>query len=255
MSTAPGLPDPFDANRPSGTTHRTTEDRPDPGAHPYPGAGDRTPEPCSHSGGPAHTAAPLATGMVAATGAAVTVALPLTFPPGGGPTTFDLEVGARVDPRLDPRPWIAEVLALATSTGVVLAVLCGGAAWFAWQRRWWETATVVLVPEIAVAVNAWALKPWWARPLHDYLAYPSGHTVHLVSVIAALVLLLRSSRARVVIALLAGAGWCAGAVGMIALDYHLATDVIGGAAAGIALAIGLYWVSVYIRRTYGSRHH
>ncbi|NKY32137.1 phosphatase PAP2 family protein [Nocardia speluncae] len=180
-------------------------------------------------------------------------ALPWSFPPGGGATTFDLAVGARVDPRLDPRPWVAEVLALATNTGVVLALLCGSAAWFAWQRRWWETATVVLAPELAVAVNTWALKPWWGRPLHDYLAYPSGHTVHLVSVITALVLLLRSTRARAVIVALATAGWCAGAAGMIALDYHHATDIVGGAAAGISLTIALYWVSVWIRRTFGPR--
>ncbi|MFI5719334.1 phosphatase PAP2 family protein [Nocardia sp. NPDC051750] len=253
MSTAPGTPDPFDANRPSGYIPHTTEDRPDRRAHPHPDAENRTPE--SRSGEPADIADPLATGVIAATGAAVAVALPLSFPAGGGPTAFDLEVGARIDPRLDPRPWVAEVLALASSTGIVLAVLCGGAAWFAWQRRWWETATVVLVPELAVAVNTWALKPWWGRPLHDYLAYPSGHTVHLVSVVTALVLLLRSVRARMVIVLLAVAGWCAGAVGMIALDYHLATDVLGGAAAGVALAVALYWVSVYARRAFGRGHY
>ncbi|NUS93494.1 MAG: phosphatase PAP2 family protein [Nocardia sp.] len=186
--------------------------------------------------------------MTAATGATVAATIPLSCPPGGGPTTFDLAVNDRVDPRLDPRPWIAEVLSLATNTGVVLALLCGGAAWFAWQRRWWESATMVLVPEAAVAVNAWVLKPLWSRPLHDYLAYPSGHTVHMVAVVTTLVLLLRSVRARAVIVVLAAAAWCGGGIGMIALDYHLATDVIGGAATGIALAITLYWVAVYARR-------
>lgn len=140
------------------------------------------------------------------------------------------------------------MLALATDTGVVLAILCGAVAWFAWQRRWWETATVVLVPEAAVAINAWALKPFWSRPLHDYLAYPSGHTVHLVVVAATLVLLLRSVRAQAVIIALAAAAWCGAGIGMIALDYHLATDIVGGAAAGIALAVALYWVAVYAGR-------
>lgn len=199
------------------------------------------------------TAGPATTGVLAASAGATAAALPWSFPPGGGATTFDLAVGARVDPRLDPRPWVAEVLALATNTGVVLALLCGSAVWFAWQRRWWETATVALAPELAVAVNTWALKPWWGRPLHDYLAYPSGHTVHLISVITALVLLLRSTRARAVIIGLAAAGWCAGAAGMIALDYHHATDVMGGAAAGISLTIAFYWISVSFHRTFGPR--
>lgn len=183
---------------------------------------------------------------------AVAAAIPLSFPPGGGPTSFDLVVSGQVDPRLDPRPWVAEVLALTTNTGVVLALLCGGAAWFAWQRKWWAAATVVLVPEIAVAINTWVLKPWWGRSLHDYLAYPSGHTVHLVSVMATLVLLIRSVRARLVLVVLTVLAWCAGAAGMIALDFHRATDVVGGAATGIALAIGLYWVSVWTARALGS---
>ncbi|MGI5218251.1 phosphatase PAP2 family protein [Nocardia sp. CA-290969] len=243
MSTAPGVPDPYRPARPSGDFHRSTDDNPNPHVHPAAG-------PPARGGTPAHTAGPVTTGLTGVGAAAVATALPWSFPPSGGPTAFDLEVGARVDPRLDPRPWLAEVLALATATGVVLALLAGSAVWFAWQRRWWEAATVVLVPEIAVAINAWLLKPWWGRPLHDYLAYPSGHTVHLVSMVTTLVLLLQSVRARVVIVVLAAAGWCAGAVGMIALDYHLATDVIGGAAAGIALAIALYWAAVAIRRTF-----
>ncbi|WP_232330563.1 phosphatase PAP2 family protein [Nocardia fusca] len=259
MSTASAAPDPFGADRPTGRIRRTGADRPG-----TPDAADAHP---SHVGtdeaadtaeprrvrGPGSTANPLATAATAAAGATVAAALPWSFPPGGGETTFDLAVNERVDPRLDPRPWIAEVLTLATNTGVVLAVLCGGAAWFAWQRKWWETATMVLVPETAVAINAWALKPFWSRPLHDYLAYPSGHTVHLVAVVTTLVLLLRSVRARAVIVALTAAAWFGAGIGMVALDYHLATDVLGGAAAGIALAIGLYWVAVYLARPAGAR--
>lgn len=209
-------------------------------------AGPRNPVP-----GP--TADPLATALTAAAGATVAAAIPLSFPPDGGPTTWDLAVNEQVDPLLDPRPWIAEVLALATDTGVVLAILCGGAAWFAWQRSWWQTVTMVLVPEAAVAINAWALKPFWSRPLHDYLAYPSGHTVHLVAVAATLVLLLRSTRARMVIIALAAAAWGGAGIGMIALDYHLATDIAGGAAAGIALVIPLYRVAVFVGHRPGAR--
>lgn len=259
MSTASGAPDPFGANRPTGRIRRMGEDRPG-----TPDAADVHP---NHTGtpeaagpaeprrvrGPGSTANPLTTAATAAAGATVAVALPWSFPPGGGETTFDLAVNEQVDPRLDPQPWIAEVLTLATNTGVVLAILCGGAAWFAWQRKWWETTTMVLVPETAVAVNAWALKPLWSRPLHDYLAYPSGHTVHLVAVVTTLVLLLRSMRARAVIVALTAVAWFGAGIGMVALDYHLATDVLGGSAAGIALAIGLYWVAVYLARLAGTR--
>lgn len=254
MSTASGTPDPFPAGRSAGHTRcpsrtRTDEDAPATAAGPAfttatTAAGPRRGAPASGS---------LVAAATATSAAAVTAVIPLSFPPGGGPTPLDLEVSRRIDPWLDPRPWIAEVLALATDTGVVLALLCGGAAWFARQRRWWAVATVILVPGMAVAINTWALKPWWGRSLHAYLAYPSGHTVHLVSVMATLVLLIRSVRARLVLIALTVAGWCAGAVGMIALDFHLATDVAGGATAGIALTIGLYRASVYTARTLGVR--
>ncbi|MGA6206702.1 phosphatase PAP2 family protein [Nocardia testacea] len=258
MSTASGAPDPFGADRSTGRIRRPEADSPEipetPGTPPH-GHGAASPDPAvdRRPGTPGHTAGPRVTTATAVVGATVAAALPLSFPPGGGPTTFDLAVDEQVDPRLDPRPWIAEVLTLATNSGIVLAILCAGAAWFAWQRRWWETATMVLVPEAAVAVNAWVLKPFWSRPLHDYLAYPSGHTVHLVVVVTTLVLLLRSMRARVVIIALTTAAWCGAGVGMLALDYHLATDVLGGAAAGIALAIGLYWVAVYLARVVWAR--
>ncbi|MGW5381689.1 phosphatase PAP2 family protein [Nocardia sp. NPDC003963] len=259
MSTASGAPDPSGAEQPVGGSHRADTDRPEtpasPGAYPPgsdgDGAGDSAAGPSDH--GPADTADPVTTAVTAAAGATVTAAIPLSFPPGGGPTTFDLAVNEQVDPRLDPRPWIAEVLALATNTGVVLAILCGGAAWFAWQRRGWETATMVLVPETAVAINAWVLKPFWSRPLHDYLAYPSGHTVHLVAMVTTLVLLLRSARARMVIITLTAVALAGAGIGMTALDYHLATDIVGGAAAATALAIALYWAAVYIGRALPAR--
>lgn len=248
MSTAPGMPDPRgaggspdDTGHPAGSsshssTHRPDETRirptvPQPWVPPTP-----------------QTTDPKTTGAIAASTAAVAVAVPWSFPAGGGPTTLDLAVGSRVYPWFDARPWAAEIFALATDIWVVLALLCGSALWFTRQRRWWETVTVVLVPEAAVAVNTWVLKPWWGRPLHDYLAYPSGHTVHLVAAVTVLVLLLRSVRARRMVVALAIAVLCVGTLGMVALDYHVVTDIVGGAAAGISLAIALYWVSVAVSR-------
>lgn len=217
-----------------------------------PGSGPR-PEPTTGFGslrarrhaGPAGTAA---------VGAAVTVGVARTLPPDGAATAFDEVVSEPVNTALDPHPWLAEVLALATNTWVVLALLCAGAAWFAWQRRWWETTVMVLAPELAVSVNAWMLKPVWSRPLHDYLAYPSGHTVHLVAVATTFVLLIESLRARIVLVLLTVCALAVGGIGMIALDYHHPTDIVGGAGAAVALSALCYWGAAaagwaYVRHT------
>ncbi|MGW0181078.1 phosphatase PAP2 family protein [Nocardia sp. NPDC003345] len=259
MSIAPGAPDPLPADRPAGPA-RCPGGRPDPHhrsrAHTAVPAGHRAvPPPDLPRAEAGRSPGTLSTVAVTTAGAAVTAAIPLTFPPGGGPTSLDLAVSSRIHPRLDPRPWLAEVLALASSTGVVLVLLCAAVALFAWQRKWWEAVTVVLVPEIAVAINTWALKPGWGRPLHDYLAYPSGHTVHLVSLVTTVVLLLRSVRARLALVALAVLALGLGSVGMIALDYHEATDIAGGAAAGIALAAALFWTAGRARRALGNRPH
>ncbi len=96
---------------------------------------------------------------------------------------------------------------------------------------------MVAIPEVVVGFNSWVLKPLWDRPLHDYLAYPSGHTVHLVAIATAFVVLTDSTRARVVTILVATAALVCAAVGMIGLGYHLPTDILGGAAVAIALVV------------------
>lgn len=98
---------------------------------------------------------------------------------------------------------------------------------------------MVVIPEVAVGINSWVLKPLWDRPLHDYLAYPSGHTVYLVAIATAFVLLTDSPRARVRTAALAIAALLCAAIGMIGLGYHLPTDILGGAAAAIAMVTAL----------------
>ncbi|WP_245550921.1 phosphatase PAP2 family protein [Nocardia paucivorans] len=191
-------------------------------------------------------------GTVAA-GAAVTVGVARTLPPDGAATPFDEAMSEPVDTALDPHPWLAEVFALPTNTWVVLALLCAGAAWFAWQRRWWETAVMMLAPQVAVAVNAWVLKPVWSRPLHDYLAYPSGHTVHLISVATIFVLLIESLRARIVLVSLTVCALLVGGIGMIALDYHHPTDILGGAGAAVALSALFHWAATTVGWAYARR--
>lgn len=206
---------------------------PDSGAHLEPAAGF----------GPLRTPRHAGLAGTAAVGTAVTVGVAETLPHDGAATAFDEVVSEPVNTALDPHPWLAEVLALATNTWVVLALLCAGAAWFAWQRCWWETTVMVVAPEVAVAVNTWVLKPVWNRPLHDYLAYPSGHTVHLIAVATTFVLLTESLRARIVLVSLTVCALVIGGIGMIALDYHQPTDIVGGAGAAVALATLLYWVA------------
>ncbi|WP_280232977.1 phosphatase PAP2 family protein [Nocardia cyriacigeorgica] len=189
----------------------------------------------------------VALGIAAVAGTA-TAAIPLTFPPGGGPTGLDQRLADPISAALDPRPWVAEVLALPSNTWVVIALMLAGAAWFGWQHRWWRATAMVAVPEVAAGLNTWALKPFWGRPLHDYLAYPSGHTVHLMAVATTFMLLIDSTRARLVIACCTVAAWCSAAVGMIALDYHHATDIIGGASAAIALSVLLCAAGIRARR-------
>ncbi|WP_240505360.1 phosphatase PAP2 family protein [Nocardia mangyaensis] len=182
---------------------------------------------------------------VIAAGAAVTAAIPATFPADGGPTPLDAAMSTRIDEAVSPT--LGQWLVAPSNGPVVLLALIAGCAWFALRRRWWAALTMLVVPEVAVAINTWVLKPVWERQLHDYLAYPSGHTVHLVTVATAFACLVRDLRARCVIAALTVLAVLALVVGMVERDHHYPTDVLGGAAAGVSMAVGLCWISQMLR--------
>lgn len=173
--------------------------------------------------------------VTATTGALATLALPPAFPPGGGPTTLDSAFAAVV--AAEPPTALDRVLVAPSDALVVLAALILAVAWFVRQRRWLAAVTMAVVPELAPAVNTWVLKPLFDRPLHDYLAYPSGHTVHMVAVACTFVLLTDSRRAARVVAVLAGSAVIAAAAGQVGMGYHHLTDVAGGAAAGLSIAV------------------
>ncbi|WP_280218603.1 phosphatase PAP2 family protein [Nocardia neocaledoniensis] len=170
-------------------------------------------------------------------GAAVTVALPLTFPDDGGPSALDTAVAEPVASALSPGA--AEVLVAPSDGPVVLLLLLCGCAWFAARREWRRAVTMLVVPEVILAVNTWLLKPLWDRRIEDYLAYPSGHTVHLVAVATTFACLVTSTTARIVVAALTVLAVLVITPGMVELGYHHPTDVLGGAAAAAAMAIGL----------------
>ncbi|WP_280314395.1 phosphatase PAP2 family protein [Nocardia wallacei] len=179
--------------------------------------------------------------MVAAVGAGVLVVvlLPLTFP-GGGATGFDRVVGEWVRAGLGAHPRVFEGLVVPSNAYVLLPVLVIGVVGYGVRREWWRAGFLLVAPEVAVAVNTWVLKPLWDRPLQDYLAYPSGHTVHFVAIATAFVLLaehqrIRAAQVAVAAVLLAGV-----AVGMVGLGYHYPTDILGGTAAAIALVTAMY---------------
>jgi undecaprenyl-diphosphatase len=183
---------------------------------------------------------------------AVTVAVPLTFPHDGGPTGVDREVAAPIHTELDGHPGVYQALVIPSNGYILIPLLLMAAAWFAYRGDRWRAATMLVVPELTVAINSWLLKPLWERPLHDYLAYPSGHTVHLVAIATTFVLLTESARARAVVFALTTVALCGAAVGMIGLGYHLPTDILGGGSAAIALVTLLCWSAERVRTR--SRH-
>lgn len=112
---------------------------------------------------------------------------------------------------------------------VVVLVLVAG-------RRWTELLVAVAGPALAVALNTWVLKPAFGRFYYDdHLAYPSGHTVSLAAVATVLVLLARPGPATAVITAIGVLTVAAAGAGAVVLGYHYPTDIVGGAAFGVAV--------------------
>ncbi|MEU7143863.1 phosphatase PAP2 family protein [Nocardia sp. NPDC046473] len=176
-----------------------------------------------------------------ALGGSVTVLLPVTFPPDGGATAFDRALATPIHSALDTRPGIYQALVVPSNAYILLPLLLLASAWFGYRGQWWRAAVMVAVPELALGLNSVLWKPLWDRHLHDYLAYPSGHTVHLVAIATAFIVLVDSVRVRVITFVVAVLSLLMAAVGMVGLDYHLPTDIIGGAAAAIAMVLALCW--------------
>ncbi|MFD3701791.1 phosphatase PAP2 family protein [Nocardia sp. NPDC058658] len=171
-------------------------------------------------------------------GAALTAALPLTFAANGGASELDSVVSEHT-----VSPGVARLLVVPSDAPVVIALLVAACAWFALRRQWWRAVTMLVVPEIALTVNTVLLKPLWDRQMDDHLAYPSGHTVHLVAVATTFACLVSDRGTRLVVAALTVLALIAITPGMAALGYHRPTDVLGGAAVAASMAIGLCWLS------------
>ncbi|MEU2034387.1 phosphatase PAP2 family protein [Nocardia amamiensis] len=185
---------------------------------------------------------------VAATGVAATAAIPAALPSDGGPSALDRAIADPVHAALDARPGVYEALVVPSNGYVLLPLLILACVWFARRGDLRRAATMLVVPELAVAINTWLLKPLWGRQWHDYLAYPSGHTVHLVAIAATFVLLMDPVRVRRAVCGVATVATLAAAVGMIGLGYHHATDILGGIAAAVTMVISLCWAAGFLGR-------
>lgn len=187
---------------------------------------------------PAHRVLSLATIVVL--GVLITLALPLTFPAGGGPTGFDRFVDDRIHSALDAHHTVYRVLVTPSDAPIVLAVLLIGVLWYAWRRDWWRAGFLLIAPELVVAINTFALKYVWHRHLHHYLAYPSGHTVQFMAIATAFVLIVPTPRLRIGATVLAVVLLVCIAIGMIGFGYHYPTDILGGTATAVALVTAMY---------------
>ncbi|MGV9664305.1 phosphatase PAP2 family protein [Nocardia niigatensis] len=183
------------------------------------------------------------------TGVIVTLLVPLSFPAGGGSTSADLSVERDIHSAFDAHTWVYRVLVFPSDSYVVLPLLVASAAWFAYRRQWWQAGFALVAPELVVAVNTFALKPFWDRKLDHYLAYPSGHTVQLVAVVTAFALVTESARVRTVTVIVMAAVLPAVMIGMVGFGYHHPTDVLGGTAAAVTLVTALYLPFRYFTAT------
>ena len=111
------------------------------------------------------------------------------------------------------------------------------------RRRWRVAALATLGPGLALLVTAVG-KRVVGRSIDGMLAFPSGHTTGVASVVA-MIAVLRISRARHVgraaVLGLVAVTLAAAAIGlaMVTLGFHYATDVIGGYCVGVAVPLAV----------------
>jgi PAP2 superfamily len=141
---------------------------------------------------------------------------------------------------------------LPTEPVVLVPVIAGMALWCARARRWDDVLLCTLGTALPVALNTWVLKPLFDRSLAGYLAYPSGHTVSLVSTLTVLVLLARPGRATWTTAAVSVTLGLAAGIGLVGSGYHYPTDVLGGACFAVAAVVSVRALRPWRARSGGS---
>jgi membrane protein DedA with SNARE-associated domain/membrane-associated phospholipid phosphatase len=138
----------------------------------------------------------------------------------------------------------AKVVTYLGSLTVIIPLALATVVWALAQRRWFDAATVVAgvaLSIIAVQVSKAAydrVRPPDGLVHANYASYPSGHTAYAVTLVACATILVR-----------AGTGWATRFAAVVVaaalvvvvgatrvyLRVHYLTDVIGGAALGVAI--------------------
>ncbi|GAC1444270.1 MAG: hypothetical protein NVS3B26_12590 [Mycobacteriales bacterium] len=144
----------------------------------------------------------------------------------------------------------AQVLVNLGSPVVVGVVVVAAALWASRRRLWRVTIYLLAVRAVSLTIStACKLLIHRQRPnfadavAHgDGFSFPSGHAsgaagTYVSLLLAAAVLgFVRSSRRRTALAVLAAAAILVVAAGRVLLGVHFPTDVVGGAALGLAVA-------------------
>ena len=169
----------------------------------------------------------------------VLVALPVTFGPAGEGTGIDSWSESHLRPLAADHHALLSVLCASTTLQILLPVVAVAVLLAARSRRWRDVSLLIMGPVVAVLTSSFVLKPIYDRHYNGHLVYPSGHTVSLVAVATALVLVVHQVRVRVVLAVAASVLLALAAVGMIGLGYHHLTDIVGGIATGIGVVVAV----------------
>lgn len=187
---------------------------------------------------------------VAAVAAAVTLSMAVAFAGDRGHvSTFDANIMVHI------YEWYPDRTALAHRVsdlggGVVVFVVAAALAAVSWFRgRPREVVLAILGPSVAIMVTEYVLKPTVHRRLLGYVTYPSGHTTGAFSLATLIAVQLLAPRTRLpvavrVVSIVALLSVCtAVAISLVAANYHVPTDTIGGAGVAIStvlfLAVGI----------------
>lgn len=144
--------------------------------------------------------------------------------------------------------------AVPPALGLLIVVL---ATVLASRRQWRPAALAALGPGLALVVTE-AGKRVVGRTLHGMPALPSGHTTGVASVVATIAVLWIArarhvGRAAFFSLLAVTVGAAAMGVGMVALRFHYATDIIAGYCVGIAVPLAVaFAIDSVPRRTRGT---
>ncbi|MCG8919335.1 phosphatidic acid phosphatase [Actinokineospora sp. PR83] len=146
----------------------------------------------------------------------------------------DAAVTGAVDRVFAGVPGVLEPLSYSTHPAAMVGLMVVLVVIALRLRRPRVALLAVAGPVLTAAVNTWVLKPLFDRTHDDYLAYPSGHTGTLVSILAVITLVGAGSApagTRLRTALLSGAAGlvltAVAASAIVGLAYHYPSDTVG----------------------------